>query len=68
MKKYIFSCIVASSLVFAKTNANVEFLYAPKNPEHIMPTSNNQVLSYNQAIKEAINSVVNISTKKSIVV
>jgi len=62
MKKIILLSTVLAIGLFAK----VEFNMAPKNPEHIMPTSKNQVLSYNRAIKDAVKSVVNISTKKNI--
>ena len=62
MKKAILLSVVLATTIFAKA----DFELIQNNPEHIMPTSQNQVLSYNKAIKNAINSVVNISTKKSI--
>jgi len=61
MKKVLF----ISSLMAITLMANVEFDLAPKTPEHVMPTQKDKVLSYNQAIKQAINTVVNISTKKN---
>jgi len=62
MKKIVLISTVLAISLFAE----VKFNLAPKNPEHIMPTSKEQVLSYNEAIKDAVESVVNISTKKSI--
>jgi len=62
MKKSIVLATALAVTLFAKVDFNI----INSNPEHIMPTSPNQVLSYNRAIKEAINSVVNISTKKGI--
>ena len=62
MKKTIILSVVLATTIFAKAEFNI----LQNTPEHIMPTSPNQVLSYNKAIKDAIKSVVNISTKKSI--
>jgi serine protease Do len=62
MKKTIILSAVLATTIFAKAEFNI----LQNTPEHIMPTSANQVLSYNKAIKDAIKSVVNISTKKSI--
>jgi serine protease Do len=62
MKKAIILSVVLATTIFAKAEFNI----LQNTPEHIMPTSPNQVLSYNRAIKDAIKSVVNISTKKSI--
>jgi len=62
MKKIVLISTVLAISLFAE----VKFNLAPKDPEHVMPTSKEQVLSYNKAIKDAVNSVVNISTKKSI--
>jgi len=62
MKKIILLSAVLAVGLFAK----VEFNLADANPKHVMPTSQKEVLSYNSAIKDAVKSVVNISTKKNI--
>jgi serine protease Do len=62
MKKAIFISVAIATTMFAKA----EFNLIQNDPKHIMPTSANQVLSYNKAIVNSINSVVNISTKKNV--
>ncbi len=58
--------IILSSLVVSLFSNEVKFNLVDKNPSHVIPTNNKQVLSYNSAIKEAVKSVVNISTKTNI--
>ncbi len=62
MKKTIFLLVWALSLFSNEINFNI----ASKNPTHIMPTDNTEVLSFHNAIKNAVKSVVNISTKTTI--
>lgn len=62
MKKII---ILSTFVTMSLFSADIEFNLANQNPQHIMPTSANEVLSYNRAIKSAVTSVVNISTKKN---
>ena len=54
--------MLASSL-FAK---NIEFEEMDKNPNRIIPNSYSEILSFNSSIKSSINSIVNISAKKSV--
>ena len=54
--------MLASSL-FAK---NIEFEEMDKNPNRIIPNSSSEILSFNSSIKSSINSIVNISAKKSV--
>ena len=61
MKKL--SLILALSLSLF---SDVKFNLAEKKPSHVLPINQNEVLSYHDSIKEAIKSVVNISTKTNI--
>ena len=58
--------VLISSLAITLFSSDVKFNLVDKNPSHVIPTNNKQVLSYNSAIKEAIKSVVNISTKTNV--
>jgi serine protease Do len=61
-KLLIISTLIATQL-FAKT---IEFEMMEKNPVRIAPNSNNEILSFNNSIKNPVNSIVNISAKKHI--
>ncbi len=61
-KAIIVSTILAASLFAADLKLNM----APRGAEHVMPSSPNQVLSFNKAVEQARKAVVNISTKKHI--
>ncbi len=50
--------------VIALYGGNITFRDAPPNPLHTIPSSPNEILSFNSAIKDAMGSVVNISIKK----
>ncbi len=63
MKKTLILSIALSACVFA---ADLKLNMVPRGAKHVMPSSMNQVLSFNQAVKEARKAVVNISTKKHI--
>ncbi len=64
MKKVLIISTVAALMLSAAT---INFEEAPKDFKRVMPQGNNNVvLSFYDAIKEAKQSVVNISTKKKI--
>ncbi len=63
MKKAFLISMVAASLIYA---GELHLKLAPKGAKHVMPSSLNQVLSFNQAVEQARKAVVNISTKKHI--
>jgi len=51
--------ILLSSTLLAGT---IEFENAPNHPEHKLPNSQNEILSFNNILKKPMNAVVNIST------
>lgn len=59
--------LISLALALSISAATINFNEAPKDFKRVMPSGDkNVVLSYYDAIKEAKNSVVNISTKKRI--
>ena len=64
MKKITLISLIAASTIFG---ANVEFSDANPNFNRINPTvDQNSILSYNSSIQKAKQTVVNISTTKTI--
>lgn len=61
MNKIIFISIMASISLSAAT---IEIAQMPKDSQRIEATASNVILSYNNAIKDAKKSVVNIATTK----
>ena len=60
----MYKTLLLSTLLSASLLANtIEFKNAPKNPKHRLPNGKNEILSFNSTIKDAMKSVVNISTK-----
>lgn len=59
MKKTILLSLLLSASLLAN---NIEFENAPSNPEHKLPNSKNEILSFNSILKKPMNAVVNIST------
>lgn len=57
--------LLATSLSAALFGASVEFDYAQSAKQRVTPTSKQQLLSYNESVKDAMKSVVNISTQKT---
>jgi len=56
-----------SSLITANLLAmSVDFEMAPKNPLRVIPNQSNQILSFNNALKDSMKAVVNISAKKTV--
>ncbi len=61
LKNIILIFAIFTNLIIAK---NISFENAPENPIHRLPNNQNEILSFNSILKNSINSVVNISTKK----
>ena len=61
MKKLLLLSTFAAISLYG---GSITFQDAPVNPLHKVPTSANEILSFNTAIKNAIHTVVNISTKQ----
>jgi len=61
VKKTLLITTLVSSVLFGNS---VHINNAPANPKHRLPNGKNEILSFNSVLKDAINAVVNISTKK----
>ncbi|OCL99891.1 Periplasmic serine endoprotease DegP precursor [Aliarcobacter thereius] len=62
-RKIVLIAFVLSATIFAKT---IEFEEMQNNPARVSPNSQNEILSFNNNIKDSVKSVVNISTKRSV--
>ena len=62
-KKLLFASTLIASQLFAES---INFNMIDKNPERVAPNTNNQILSFNSAIKKSMKSIVNISTKRHV--
>ncbi len=60
-KKLILITSLLSVNLFAQS---IDFDMIEKNPQRVIPNSNNQILSFHESVNDAMLSVVNISTKK----
>ncbi len=60
--------VLILSILFLSFSSSyaISLNFANKNPTRVMPNSPNQILSYNQVLKDAVKSVVNISTTRNI--
>ena len=58
-KLLLISTLIATQL-FAKT---IDFETMEANPNRISPNSSNEILSFNNSIKDSVHSIVNISAK-----
>ncbi len=56
----LLSTIILSSSLMA---GNIEYENAPSNPKHRLPNGKNEILSFHSILKDAMDAVVNISTK-----
>lgn len=63
MKRLIVSLLFGAMLAHG---ASINFQEAKDNPQRIAPSKNDVVLSFHDAIKDSKNSVVNISTSKTV--
>ena len=61
-KLLIISTLIATQL-FAKT---IDFEMMDKNPIRVAPNSSNEIMSFNDSVKNSVNSIVNISAKKHV--
>ena len=61
-KTILFATLFATSL-FA---ANIDFNMAEKNPQRVAPSNSHQILSFNESVKDAMHSVVNIAAKRRV--
>lgn len=61
-KLILISTLIATSL-FAKS---IDFEEMDRNPQRIAPNSSGQILSFNNSIKSSVDSIVNISAKRSV--
>ena len=64
MKKLLFICALIATITYAKDD--IEFKYADTQTQRKNPTSQEYILSYNNILQDTINSVVNISTQKTL--
>ena len=62
-KKSILITALIATNIFA---SNITFNMAEKNIERIAPNKSNQVLSFNDSVKEPMKSVVNIAAKRTV--
>jgi serine protease Do len=62
-KKLLLASTLIASQLFADS---INFNMVKKNPTRIAPNTNNQILSFNNSIKDSVNSIVNISTKRHV--
>jgi len=60
MKKILF---LSTFTLFALYGGEIKFTEAAPDPLHKTPTKHNEILSFNHAIKDSIQAVVNISIK-----
>ena len=61
-KTFILTSLLTTSLF----SESINFDMVEKNPSRIAPNSANQILSFNDSIKNSIHAVVNISAKKHV--
>ena len=61
-KLLLISTLIATQL-FSKT---IDFEVMDSNPTRVYPNSTNEILSFNNSIKDSIHSIVNISAKKHV--
>ncbi len=61
-KSFIIATLIATNL-FANS---IDFQMAEKNPERVAPSNPNQILSFNNSVKEPMKSVVNIAAKRKV--
>ncbi|HHB94137.1 MAG TPA: Do family serine endopeptidase [Campylobacterales bacterium] len=61
IKKPILTLAVLTNLLIGNS---ISLENAPTSPKHKLPTSQNEILSFNSILKNSMNAVVNISTRK----
>lgn len=63
LSKIILIISLATLSLSAKT---IDFDMAENNPKRVVPNNTNEIYSFNNSVKDAMQSVVNISTKKHV--
>lgn len=59
--------LVVSALVVTQLfSKSIDFEMMDKNPVRVSPNSTSQILSFNNSIKDSVNSIVNISAKRHV--
>ena len=61
IKKPLLTLAIVSNLLVGNS---ISLENAPKNPKHRLPTNQNEILSFSSILKNSMNAVVNISTRK----
>ena len=61
-KLLLISTLIATQL-FSKT---IDFEIVDSNPTRVSPNSANEILSFNNSVKDSVQSIVNISAKKHV--
>ena len=61
-KLLLVSAFLASQLIADSIN----FDMVNKNPQRVVPNSTNEIYSFNNSVKDSMNSVVNISAKRHV--
>lgn len=62
-KKLLLASTLIATQLFAES---ISFENMDKNPTRVAPNSTNQILSFNNSIKDSMHSVVNISAKRHV--
>lgn len=57
--------LLTGMLCMALFASDLDFNYASKADGRVVPNNSNKIFSHNSVVKDALNSVVNISTKKT---
>jgi len=62
-KKLLLVSVLLSSQLIADS---ISFDMVNKNPERVVPNTTNEIYSFNNSVKDSMNSVVNISAKRHV--
>ena len=62
-KKAILLATIFTTTLFSAT---IDFQMAEKNPQRVAPSNPSQILSFNNSVKDAMTSVVNIAAKRNV--
>jgi len=61
IKKPLLTLAIVTNILIGNS---ISLENAPKNPKHRLPTNQNEILSFSSILKNSMNAVVNISTRK----
>ncbi len=62
-KSFLLAALIATN-IFA---ANIDFEMAQKDPKRVTPNTMQEILSFNDTVKDAMKSVVNIAAKRRVI-